>query len=79
MMRLLQRIREWMMYPRKADREAARRTERFLRAFVAGDTEYQRAEMVRVYGAEFFALVQRQQELQRIILRDRLIHEDEGE
>lgn len=76
-MRLLQRIREWMMYPRKADRDAMRRTERFLRAFVAGDDEYVKAEMVRVYGADFFALAAQQQTLTQAIIRDRLMNEGE--
>ena len=74
---IFQRIKEWMLYPRKADRDAVRRSERFLKAFVEGDVEYQRAEMARVYGADFFAQVDRQLQATRTILRDQLAHEDE--
>lgn len=67
---LIQPIRRWLLSPRKADREAAARTERILKAFMDGDTEVLKAEIARVYGANFFALMQQQHELTRLILRN---------
>lgn len=69
MRRLFQRISEWMMYPRKAERDAVRRSERFLRAFLEGDSEYVTAEMARVNGADFFALAAQQHALTDAIVR----------
>jgi len=80
-------MREWLrglhdrlIYPQKADREAVQRSERLLRAFMEGDHEYQRAEMLRVYGANFFAAMAQSQELTDLIVRDKLITDtDEDE
>ena len=68
---MLKALHDWLIHPRKADREASARAERVIKAFTRGDMEVVKAEMVRMYGAQFFALLQQQIELERKLLGDR--------